>query len=54
VRDFARAFGILAKTDRIDALVLAGIRPESASAVRPLPDEERRELIDLVDRRSNW
>jgi transposase len=24
VRDFARAFGILAKTDRIDALVLAG------------------------------
>ena len=51
VRDFARAFGILAKTDRIDALVLAAFAQKVHPPVRPLPDEERRELIDLVDRR---
>jgi transposase len=51
VRDFARATGQLAKTDRIDATVLAhfadAIRPE----VRPLPDEEARRLDALVGRR---
>jgi len=50
-RDFAKATGRLAKTDPIDALVLAhfgsAIRPE----VRPLPAEEVRELDDLVTRR---
>jgi transposase len=51
VRDFARAFGILAKTDRIDTLVLAAFAQKVHPPVRPLPDEERRELIDLVDRR---
>ena len=51
VRDFARAIGKLAKTDSIDALVLArfaqGVRPPS----RPLPDAKSRELRGLVDRR---
>jgi transposase len=51
VRDFARATGRLAKTDRIDAAVLAhfadAIRPE----VRPLPDDEARRLEALVTRR---
>ena len=51
VRDFARAVGKLAKTDRIDALVLGrfaeAVRPPS----RPLPDAEARELGGLVDRR---
>jgi transposase len=51
VRDFARAFGILAKTDRIDALVLATFAEKVRPPVRPLPDDERRALIDLVDRR---
>jgi len=51
VRDFARAFGILAKTDRIDASVLATFAEKVHPPVRPLPDEDRRELIDLVDRR---
>lgn len=51
VRDFARAFGILAKTDRIDASVLAAFAEKVHPPVRPLPDEDRRELIDLVDRR---
>lgn len=58
VRDFARAVGKLAKTDAIDAEVLAhfgeAVRPEP----RPLPDEltlevqgwlaRRRQLLDMV------
>lgn len=51
VRDFARATGELAKTDTIDARVLAlfaeRIRPEP----RPLPDDTHGELVDLVARR---
>jgi transposase len=51
VRDFAKATGKLAKTDRIDAQVLAhfadAVRPE----VRPLPDAATRELAVLVARR---
>lgn len=51
VRDFAKATGRLAKTDRIDAAVLAhfadAIRPEA----RPLPDDEARQLDALVARR---
>src|SRR5205823_9609994 len=51
VRDFARATGQLAKTDRIDAQVLArfgeAIRPE----LRPLPDATTRALRALVSRR---
>jgi transposase len=50
-RDFARATGVLAKTDRLDAGVLARfaevVRPEA----RPLADEARRELAALVARR---
>lgn len=51
VRDFARATGRLAKTDAIDAAVLAhfaeAVRPEP----RPLPDDNARELEALVTRR---
>lgn len=51
VRDYAKATGQLAKTDRIDALVLAdfarAVRPE----VRPMKDALTRELDDLVTRR---
>ncbi len=51
VRDFARATGKLAKTDTIDAQVLAHfaavIRPE----VRPLPDETTQELTEMITRR---
>jgi transposase len=50
-RDFAKALGKLAKTDQIDADVLAhfgeAVRPE----VRALPDEAHRELEALVNRR---
>lgn len=51
VRDFAKATGRLAKTDAIDAAVLAhfaeSIRPEP----RPMPDELTVELQALVTRR---
>lgn len=51
VRDFAKATKHLAKTDRIDALVLARF----AEAVRPEvtvpPDEQTRELQELANRR---
>ncbi len=51
VREFAKATGRLAKTDRIDARVLAHF----AEAVRPqprsLPDEEQQELSALMTRR---
>ena len=51
VRDFARATGRLAKTDRLDAEVLAlfaeRVRPEP----RPLPEPAARELAALVLRR---
>jgi transposase len=50
-RDFAKATGKLAKTDRIDAQVLAhfaeAVRPE----IRPLPDAATQELAILVARR---
>jgi transposase len=51
VRDFARATGRLAKTDRLDAEVLArfgeAVRPEA----RPLADEHAQALEALVTRR---
>lgn len=52
VRHFAKACGIKAKTDRIDARMLARFAQRIAPPIRPLPDEEQRELTDLVDRRS--
>ena len=51
VRDFAKATGVLAKTDRIDARVLArfaeAVRPEP----RPLPTAEAKELEEFLSRR---
>jgi transposase len=51
VRHFARATGLLAKTDRIDAQVLARFAEQVRPAVRPLPDAVQRELALLVQRR---
>lgn len=51
VRDFAKATGILAKTDRIDAAVLARFAQTIRPEVRPLPDPERQSFADLVVRR---
>jgi transposase len=51
VRDFARATGQLAKTDRIDADVLALFAERVRPAVRPLPAAEAQELDALRARR---
>ncbi|HEX2933164.1 MAG TPA: IS110 family transposase [Candidatus Binatia bacterium] len=51
VRDFAKATGQLAKTDRIDALVLARFAEAVRPALRPLPDEVTLELRALIARR---
>ncbi|MDL1864835.1 IS110 family transposase, partial [Betaproteobacteria bacterium PRO5] len=49
-RDYAKACGRLAKTDRIDALVMAAFAAAIRPQVRPLPDEETRTLGDLPAR----
>jgi transposase len=51
VRDFAKAIGKLAKTDAIDARVLAHFADAVRPAVRPLPDAATRALGALVTRR---
>jgi len=51
VRDFARATGQLAKTDKLDAQVLARFGAVVQPPVRPLPDAARLELRALVTRR---
>jgi len=50
-RDFARALGRLAKTDALDAAVLAEFAERVRPPVRPLPDAQARELADLFARR---
>ena len=51
VRDFAKAFGILAKTDQIDAAILALFAERVRPAVRALPDADTAELAALLARR---
>jgi transposase len=51
VRDFAKATGQLAKTDRIDADILAMFGERVRPAIRPLPDAEAQELDALLARR---
>ena len=51
VRDFARSLGKLAKTDRLDAQVLAHFGAATQPEPRPLPDAQAQELQALVARR---
>jgi transposase len=51
VRDFARATGTLAKTDRIEAALLARFAEAVRPAPKPLPDREIRALQAIVARR---
>lgn len=51
VRSFARALGKRAKTDPIDAAVIAHFAEATAPEVRPLADEATQMLADLVARR---
>ena len=56
-RDFARAMGQLAKTDCIDARILAQLgdvlqrRPDRDKFIRPLPTTEQQQLAAMVIRR---
>ena len=51
VRDFARALGQLAKTDAIDARLLAEFAERVRPHPRPVPSEAQAELLALVTRR---
>ena len=51
VRAYARAIGARAKTDPIDALVIARFVEATKPEIRPFPDEDTRQLADLVARR---
>jgi len=51
VRDFAKATGRLAKTDEIDAHVIAHFAGAVHPTPRPLPDEKAQELSDILGRR---
>jgi transposase len=51
VRDFGRATGQLAKTDRIDAALLALFAERVQPALRPLPDEAAQVLDAFLTRR---
>jgi transposase len=62
-RDFAKAIGVLAKTDRVDAQILARFGKAVQPAVRPLKPEEtlaleailtrRRQIIEMITAESN-
>ena len=51
IRAFAKAVGQRAKTDPIDAIVIAHFAEATRPAPRPLPDEATRFLADLIARR---
>jgi transposase len=51
IRDFARAAGRLAKTDTLDAEIIALYAERMRPEVRPLPDADARHLSELVARR---
>ena len=50
-RDFARALGKLAKTDKIDAAVLASFGVKIQPKTRPLPGKQQQQLRELQGRR---
>lgn len=52
VRDFAKAIGALAKTDAIDAAVLARFAVQLDPAPTPAPDQAQTERLELVARRT--
>jgi transposase len=50
-RDFAKALGLTAKTDPVDAVALARFAQDIRPEIRPLPSEEERFLGELLARR---
>ena len=51
IRDYAKAIGKLAKTDRLDALVIAQFAAAIKPEARELPDEQAEEMKETVSRR---
>jgi len=51
IRDFAKATGKLAKTDVIDARVIAHFAAAVKPPLRPLPDDQAREFESILARR---
>ncbi len=51
-RYFAKASGQLAKTDALDARLLAAFAQAVTLTIRPLPTEDLRQFRDLLDRRA--
>jgi transposase len=51
LRQFARSQGIAAKTDKLDAKVLALFAQRNQPQARPLPDSHQQELKHLMNRR---
>ncbi len=51
VRSFAKALGKHAKTDAIDAAVIAHFAEATQPKVRPMPDESTQDLATLIARR---
>lgn len=51
IRSFAKALGQRAKTDPIDAAVIAHFAEATKPELRPLPDAQTRLLADLIARR---
>lgn len=51
IRDFARAAGQLAKTDTLDAAIIALFAERMRPPLRPLPDAAARHLAELAARR---
>ena len=52
IRDYAKSMGKLAKTDTIDAQVMADFAAAIHPEARPLPDSQTQELKDILTRRS--
>ncbi|QSX40485.1 IS110 family RNA-guided transposase [Shewanella cyperi] len=52
VRRFAQAIGVLAKTDKLDAGVLAQFGATLKPEIKPIPDEQSRLVKDLLVRRT--
>lgn len=52
VRDFAKALGVLAKNDNVDARVIALFGEAVKPQVREFPDEQTRQLHELLKRRA--
>jgi len=52
IRDFGRSMGILAKTDKLDAKVMAYFAAKIEPTPRPIQDEASQKLENLLTRRS--